>query len=129
MKATEIYRRIAEMDFDEGILTLSPGPVRLAVDESDKRAAEFLEWWMEKYPDATASDLYNMMESTKWWFMFFWSTALAEQRQSYNAAVRRIAELMDTVPDTPEGAASPEGKELAALAKYVVECDREADDG
>jgi hypothetical protein len=129
MKPTEIYRRIAEMDFDKGVLTLSPGPLSLAVGESDKRAAEFLEWWMEKYPDARASELYDMMESAKWWFIFFVASYEAKQRQEYNAAVRRIAELMDIVPDTPEGAASPEGQELAALAKYVAECDEESDDG
>ena len=71
MTPDEIMRKIREFSGD-GIVTISPGPIRLKVGEDDKRAFVLLDWLKEKHPEATVQETISTLMSAYWW-VIYWS--------------------------------------------------------
>lgn len=56
---------------DPGLLTLSPGPIRLRVGKHDFKAARVIERVLELYDDSmTIDDLVETLLAALWWAQF-----------------------------------------------------------
>lgn len=74
MTPEQFYNDLANRIDGPSLLTLSPGPVKLAVNKQDAMAARMLLWLVEAMPDdATVGDMEDVLDAAKFWSTF-WSS-------------------------------------------------------
>lgn len=70
MTPEEFLRQLKDFNQD-GLATLSPGPLRIKVGKSDARAAELLDWIYERHPNVTIAEVLDTLDALRWWVQFW----------------------------------------------------------
>lgn len=69
----EFYEKL-QLVTGQNTTTLSPGPLKIGVSQSDAMAARLILWLEQVMPDeATIGDLLDVLAAATWW-VTFWSS-------------------------------------------------------
>jgi hypothetical protein len=71
MTAEEILAQMATVAGPNTLMTLSPGPMTLAVGPTDAQAAELIRHLDAAYPDMTTGEALDLLDAARWWIQFF----------------------------------------------------------
>jgi len=78
MTPKEFYQLLSESE--PKIMKVPPVPIKIG--ESDILAAKMLLWLNEQMPEnATQGDYENVLDSAKWWFVFWGSAHMAQSNK------------------------------------------------
>jgi hypothetical protein len=80
MTPHDFYNHIQTID-QSTIITLSPGPFAIKVNQHDAMAAKLLLWLEDQMPeDATIHDLTETLNAAQWWSTF-WSSLVRQPKE------------------------------------------------
>lgn len=80
MTPHDFYEQIQSID-QFTIITLSPGPFQITINQHDAMAAKLLLWLEDQMPeDATIHDLTKVIDAAQWWSTF-WSSLVRQPRK------------------------------------------------
>lgn len=78
MTSDDFFRELSRSQ--PGSMTLSPGPFRVEIGLNDALAARLILWLVKQLPaDATQGDVEEILDSAKWWSVFWDSQWKAHQ--------------------------------------------------
>ena len=112
MTPNEFYEKLQSAK-ESDIVTLSPGPLKIRVGQSDAMAAKLILWLQDEMPeDATISDLFDVLAAATWWATF-WSSL--EKESGASADSELDLELLERAARACEDAGWPANEDAAAL--------------
>lgn len=79
MTPNEFYEKLSGLK--PGVVTLSPGPFRIGLGESDPLAAKLILWIRDELlpEDATIGDALDILDMARWWLIFWHGLELAQE--------------------------------------------------